>query len=238
MSNIHEYVIFDRAKVDPALTMRWPEFDQTYPGWCVWESAREFLIESVLNEAQIGHVDEIFARKTLRATLRMSDGPFSFLHAILFEKKLWECHVEINFGDYDYGDDIVSCAGAGYIRGDLSLAALTAVCALHANRVRFADVLPYDVGIAVLEQAEPPLILPGLPGMKEDEGADCIGVSQSRRVIAFLLQAWRERWPLHGEGQKPRKNRTIRSCAVANDLVKALRKRRLIRPCMFRWFEC
>jgi hypothetical protein len=77
MSNIHEYVVFDRAKLDPALAMRWPAFEKAYPGWVQWESAKDFLVEWALDDkSQIDSVDEILARKTVRATLAMSDDPF------------------------------------------------------------------------------------------------------------------------------------------------------------------
>ena len=238
MSNIHEYVVFDRAKLDPALAMRWPAFEKAYPGWVQWESAKDFLVEWALDDkSQIDSVDEILARKTVRATLAMSDDPFLFLLAILDEKGLSACEVEIERGDYDYGDDIVSCAGAAFARGDLSLASLAAVCHLHASRLDPAVVLLPDVTSAVQGQPSSPTMLPGLSDMMP-AGADGIGVSQARRVIDFFLRAWRERWPLQAEGQTPRNGESIRSCAVANDLVQALRNRRLSKPCMFRWYEC
>jgi hypothetical protein len=128
MSNTHEYVIYDRAKLDPALAMRWPAFEKAFPGWGQWESAKEFLVEWALDDqAQIDSVDVILARKTVQATLAMSDAPFHFLGAILDSKRLSACRVEIEKGDYDYADDIVSCAGAGFARGELSLASLAAV---------------------------------------------------------------------------------------------------------------
>ena len=84
MSNTHEYVVFDRAKLDRALALKWPAFEKAYPGWGQWESAKEFLVEWALDdESQIESVDEILARKTVRATLAMSDDPFHFLWAIL-----------------------------------------------------------------------------------------------------------------------------------------------------------
>ena len=80
-------------------------------------------------------------------------------------------------------------------------------------------------------------MLPGLPDMMP-EGADGIGVSQTRRAIEFLLRAWRERWPLHTEDQPPRNGGTIRSCDVADSFTQSLRRCRLAKPCMFRWYEC
>ena len=238
MSNTHEYVIFDRGKLDPALALRWPAFEKAYPGWGQWASAKEFLVEWALDDqSQIDSVDEILARKTVRATLAMSDDPFHFLRTVLDSKGLSACGVDIEKGNYDYGDDIVSCAGAAFARGALSLASLTAVYHLHASRVDPAEVLPPDVASAVQAQPEPPPVLPGLSDMMP-EGGDGIGVSQARRAIDFFLRAWRERWPLQAEGQTPRNGESIRSCAVAGGLAQALRKRHLSKPCMFRWYEC
>ncbi len=238
MSNTHEYVIFDRAKLDPALAMRWPAFEKAYPGWGQWASAREFLVEWALDDqSQIDSVNEILARKTVQATMAMSDDPFQFLLMLLDSKALAACGVDIGKRDYDYGDDIVSCAGAAFARGDLSLSSLTAVCDLHASRVDPAEVLLPDVASAVQAQPGPPPMLPGFSDMMP-EGADGIGVSQARRAIDFFLRAWRESWPLQAEGQTPRNGTSIHSCAVADGLAKALRKCRLSKPCMFRWYEC
>ncbi len=236
MSNTHEYVIYDRAKLDPAIAMRWPAFEKAY-GCGQWDSAKDFLVEWALDdESQIDSVDEILTRKTVRATLAMSDDPFHFLWAIL-GSGLSACTVDVGKGDYDYGNDIVSCAGAAFARGDLSLASLTAVWNLHADSVDPAAVLLPEVANAVLAQPRPTPMLPGLSKMMDGYGKG-IGVSQSRRVIDFFLRAWRERWPLQAEGQTPRNGESIRSCVVANGLAKALRKRHLAKPCMFRWYEC
>lgn len=236
MSNTHEYAIFDRAKLDPAIGMRWPAFEKAYPGWGQWESAKAFLVEWALDDRSlIDSVDHILARKTVRATLAMSGGPFHFLWGILDSKGLSACWVEIEKGDYDYADDIVSCAGAAFTRGELSLASLTAVCHLHASWVDPAEVLLPDVASAVQRQPGSPPMLPGFPDMMPED-ADGIGVSQARRVIEFLLRAWREEWPLQAEGQALRNGESIRSCAVADHLACALRKRHLAKPCMFRWY--
>jgi hypothetical protein len=234
LMNLHEYIVFDRAKIDPALPMRWPAFEKAYPGWVWWGSVREFLVEWGLDdESQIEMVDEILARKTVGATLRLAHDPFHFLMMLLDEKGLTECIVPIGIGDYSYGDEIVACAGAAFVRGALSLASLTAVYHLHANRVDPEVVLLPDVAIAVLEQPEPPPMLPGMPNILPSD-ADGLGVSQARRFIDFLLRAWREKWPLRAKGQAPRAGETIRCCEVAGDLVEALRERRLAKPCMFR----
>ncbi len=238
MSNTHEYVVFDRARFDPAIAMRWPAFEKAYPGWNSWGSAREFLAEWALDdESQIEAVDDILARKTVRATLAMCDAPFYFLWAVLESKNLWDCGVDVEKDDYDYADDIVSCAGAAFVRGDLSMASLTAVYHLHASRVDPSEVLLPDVAHAVLGQSGPPPMLPGLPDMMP-VGGDGIGVSQTRRVIDFFLRAWREQWPLTAEGQPPRKGDSIRSCDVADGLAQSLLNNRLSKPCMFRWYEC
>jgi len=77
------------------------------------------LIESVLNEAQIGHVDEILARKTLRATLRRAMAPSPFCIRFCSRRSCGNVTLRSISGTTTTGDDIVSCAGAGYIRGDL-----------------------------------------------------------------------------------------------------------------------
>ncbi len=237
MSNTHEYVVFDRAKVDPALAMKWPVFEKAYPKWFQWSSARDFMVEWGLDESEIERVDEILARKTVRQTTAGTGYGFGFLDMLLCEKGLTECVISIKKGDYDYGDELVSCAGAGFLRGDLSLASLTAVYHLHASRVDPWVVLPPDVAQAVGAQPRPRPMLPGLPNFIPDCG-NGLGISQARRAIEFLIRAWKESWPLHAEGQAPGDGRTIRSTDVAGRLVQALRKRKLSKPCIYRWYEC
>ena len=237
MSNIHEYVVFDRANLDPVLAMRWPAFENAHPGWNQWKSAKDFLVEWALDESQRPSVDAILATKTVRATMALSDSPFSFLYGLLDEKELTACSVDIDKGDYDYGDDIVSCAGAAFTRGELSLASLTAVYDLHASRVNPAEVLLPAAIAAIESQPDPSPMLPGWPDLMPT-CANGIGMAQTRRVIGFLLRAWDGQWPLQAAGQKHRKGGSIRTCAVAARLVKTLRHRCLSRPCMFRWFEC
>ncbi len=106
MSNTHEYVIFDRAKLDPALTMKWPELEKAHPGWMQWKSAKEFLVEWALDSTHVAFVDSILVRKTVRQTLALSNDPFTFLRSFMDEKGLSK-YVEIEKEDYDYGDDIV-----------------------------------------------------------------------------------------------------------------------------------
>ncbi len=180
MSNLHEYFVFDRAKLDPALALRWPAFEKAHPGWNQWNSAKDFLVEWALDESQHGSVDAILATKTVRVTMALSDSPFSFLYGLLDEKGLTTCSVEIDKGDYDYGDDIVSCAGAAFTRGELSLASLTAVCDLHASQVDPTEVLPPAAATAIQSQPKPSAMLPGWPDLMPT-GADGIGVAQARK---------------------------------------------------------
>ena len=78
MSNVHEYVIFDRAKLERAISMQWPAFEKKYPGWRgQWASAKEFLVEWALDDQSlIDSVDKILARKTVGATFALCDDPF------------------------------------------------------------------------------------------------------------------------------------------------------------------
>ncbi len=209
---------------------------KTYPGWGQWTNAKEYLVEYALYDTPAAVVNFVLKRKTVRQALALSDDHFSFLRSFMDEKNLVR-HVEIGYGDYDYGDDIVSCAGAAFVRGDLSLATLTALCDLHANRVDPDEVLLPEVASKVQKQPVPAPMLPGLPDLMP-EGANGIGVSQSRKVVDFFLRAWRERWPLQAEGQAPRKGESIRSCAVAKNWAHVLRTGNLSRPCIYRWFEC
>jgi hypothetical protein len=190
-----------------------------------------------LGESETDSVDAILARKTVRGTLALSDDPFAFLRALLDEKRLSAGGVDVEKGDYDYADDIVSCAGVAYTCGNLSLASLTAVYHLHASRIDPTEILPPAVAHAVLAQPEAPAMIPGLPNMMPP-GADGIGVAQTRRVIAFLLRAWREQWPIKAGDQAPPEGMSIRSCVVADGLFQVFRQCRLTKPCMFRWYEC
>jgi hypothetical protein len=235
VSIIHEYVVFDRAKVDPAFAMSWPDFERAYPKWGQWYSPRAFLVEWALGESQIDQVDEILARKTVGQTFRFTTDPFGFLHQLLGEKGLYY-DIDIKKGNYDYGDELVSCAGAAFIRGDISMASLTAVYHLHTQQIDLAAALLPDVARAVEERPGPAPMFPGVPDFLS-YGVDSIGILQSRRFINFLTRAWKERWPLHADGQTGQDGRTIRASEVAHDLVRMLRKRRWIKPCMFRWCE-
>ncbi len=237
MSNTHEYIVFDRAKLDPALAMRWPEFDRAYPGWGQWDSARDFLVEWALDdETLINGVDEILTRRTVRSTLAMSGSSFHFLWAILNVKRLSARVIEIPSGDYAYAEDIVCCASTAFIRGDISLATLAAVYQLHASRVDLADCLPPAIASDVLSRPRPASILPGVLD-EMPAGADGTGILQARRVIDFIRRAWREQWPLRADQRTREEGDSLRSCEVATRLAAALRHRRLLKPCMFRWYE-
>lgn len=237
MANTHEYVIFDRARLDPVLSMRWSELDRAYPGWGQWESARDFLVEWALDdESQIKSVDQILARKTVRTTLSMCDSPFHFLWGILYSKGLTAASVDIANDDYDYGDDIAACAGAAFVKGDISLATLAAVYHLHANRVDPARILPSKVTNVIKNQPSPPMF-PGFYDMMPVGGNE-IGVSQSRRFITFILRAWHENWPIRIMGQKDWRGTSIRSCTVAGQLGRVFRRISISKPCIFRWYEC
>jgi len=195
------------------------------------------VVEWGLDESEIERVDEILARETVRQTIARNGDGFGFLGMVLSEKGLTECAIDIKKQDDDYGDELVSCAGAGFVRGDLSLASLTAVYHLHASLVDPWAVLLPDVAQAVEAQPGPRPMLPGLPDFMP-QCADGLGVSQARRVLDFLSRAWKERWPLHAEGQAPGDGRTIRSTDVAGKLVQALRTRELSKPCIYRWYGC
>jgi len=237
MANTHEYTIFDRAEIDPALSLKWADFDKKYPGWGEWSSAEEFLVDWALDDpAQIEAVDEILKKKTVRATLVMCDDPFHFLWGILASKRgLKTRDVNIHKGDFTYGDEILSCAGAGYIRGELSLASLTAVYHIHAAQVDPFEVLPLDIAVAVLEQPRRLPMLPYCPNITDGFG-DEIGVSESRRFIEFLRKAWRHRWPLYIDAHEQQKENSIRATAVAQRFEQQLRRCNFTKPCIFRWY--
>ena len=236
MSNTHEYVVFDRAKVDRALSMRWPAFDLAFEPFSQWNSSRDFLVEWGLDESDIDRVDEIVSRKTVRATMRMNSSPFQFLIMILHEKGLVECSVDIEKGDYTYADDIVGCAGIAFVRGVLSRSSLWAVLRLHAGWAEFDTALPIEATDALSHCTVGPPMIPGVGELPP--GAGGVGVSDSRRVIAFLLQAWGERWPLKRDETSQSRRATIRDCKPAAELVRRLRKRQMASPCICRWYEC
>lgn len=236
MANTHEYTFFDRARVDDALAMKWSVLDESYPGWGQWEDARAFLLDWALDDVSGDEVDRLVATTTVRATLHLSSDPFSFLRGLLDAKSLAAGGAEIPKGEYEYANQIVSCAVAAFQRGALSLAGLNAIYRLHANYVPVEEVFSEEVAQMVLSQPEPPLMLPGLPDATPETG-DALGIVQTRRFIDFLQRAWREKWPLTTETQA-RGRQTIRACEVAGDLVASLRRQRMKKPCVYRWFEC
>ncbi len=237
MSNTHEYVVFDRAELEPALSLRWGDFDKKYRGWGQWSSAEEFLVDWALDDqSQIEAVNQILAKKTVRATLLMCDDPFHFLWGLLDSKRFMKMRVDVDKCDYSSGDDLVSCAGAGFIRGVLSLAAFTAVYQLHASGINPFDSLPPKVAYKVMCQANGPPMLPCRPDLMQNIG-DGLGISQTRRVLEFLDRAWRERWPLHIDGREMQIGDNIRSSVVAGRFAKQIRRRSFVKPCMFRWLE-
>ena len=87
MSNPHEFAVFERAKLDPVLAMKWPAIEKAYPGWEQWASARDFLVEWGWNAPHVVRVDNILARKPVRGTLFLSDDPSHLLYSLMDEKK-------------------------------------------------------------------------------------------------------------------------------------------------------
>ncbi|MBA4191821.1 MAG: hypothetical protein C0467_27900 [Planctomycetaceae bacterium] len=241
MPNTHEYTFFDRSKLDRALTTKWSAADKRFSSWGQWDSARSFLTEWALGgDVSPGELDRIIANKTIGATLRSSGDQFSFLWGLLDATGLCAGGAEIPKGDHEYADEIVSCAGVGFSRGVLSLAGLTAVYHLHANWVEIAQVVPAGVANAVRSQPSGAPMLPGMPDLKPEVG-NGLGVAQTRRFIDFLRRAWKGKWPLYPEGKtdsEGREGRTIRSCAVAEDLFKSVSRRHSRMPCVYRWYGC
>jgi hypothetical protein len=166
---------------------------------------------------------------TVRATMRLAEDQFHFLWGVLDAKSLWAGGADIPKGESEYAESIVSCARAAFIRGELSLAGLTAVYQLHASWVGPLEGVPTKVARAVMSR--PTLMLPDMPDLVPP-GGDALGVVQTRLFFDFLRRAWAGRWPTDQDGE------TIRSCEVVADLVDSLRSKRLVRPCVYRWYEC
>jgi hypothetical protein len=238
VSNIHEYVFFDRAVVDPMLNMRWPALEARKPSWCQWESAEQFLAEWALAPEHAPRAREIIARETIHQTILLSDTPSLTFDTILDEKGFAAAGVTIGRGDYTYNEEIVSCARAGYLRGELSLASLASAFQLHASETKAESVFPPDLWAKILvNRPVPRTMLPALPDLLQN-GSDGVGVADARRFMAFILRAVDEDWPVDAPGRKPPSGRAIRSCEVATDLAEVVRSTKLAKPCIYRWYEC
>ena len=139
------------------------------------------------------------------------------------------CEVDVPRGD--------SRASTACTRGDITSATPRAVCHLHASRIDLAGCLPPDLTRKVLSCPGPSSVLAGVLDQMP-VAADGIGIAQSRKVIRFLRQAWRERWSLRADEQTGEQGDSLRSCELAPRRAMALRGRRLLKPCMIRWYEC
>lgn len=228
VSNTHEYTFFDRAKLDRALGLKWSAFDKSYPGWGQWESAKQFLTDWAI-ELPEDAVDRLLATKTVRATMRSAEDQFHFLWGILDAKQLHAGGTDIPKGEFEYADQIVSCASAAFTRGELTLAGLTAVYQLHASWVGPLKGVPRKIARAVMSPPTP--MFPDMPDLAPP-GGDALGVVHTRLFFDFLRRAWKGQWPIHQDGE------TIRSCGIAAALVESLKGKRLVRPCVYRWYSC
>ena len=168
--------------------------------------------------------------------MRAADDQFGFLWGILDGKGLWAGGTDVVKGDIDYADNLVSCAGAAFARRELSLAALTAVYQLHAGHIGALKGLPPKIARAVLSRPAPAPMFPDMPGLVPPVG-NVLGVVQTRLFFDFLRRAWKGRWLIH-QADETENGETIRSCEVAEGLVDSLKGKRLISPCIYRWYEC
>lgn len=224
MSNTHLYVLFDREDLDEVLAMTWREFQKKVE-WNAGET-RDFLLENVLSEEYEKKVDAVLTRKTVRETFRLCACHFDFLMSLLEITNICDT-VTIPKRNYDFGEDIFSCAALGYQRGELTFLSLVSAFDLHLGWVGLDKFLAPAVTEAILEQPAK-LMLPRLP--KAQPGVECgrgngLNVADTRRFMTFLKRAWDEEWP------------EIRSCEVAERLTEVIRCD-FSKPCIFHWFEC
>lgn len=225
MSNTHVYKIFDREELDHVLAMTWRQY-QKQMKWTARET-RHFLLENALSEEYGNNVDAMLSGKTVRQTFRFCDGHFYFLMSLLENMNNYYS-VTIPKRNYEFGEEIFSCAALGYQRGELSFPSLLAAFDLHLGWVTLDEYLDPAVAAAILElpvKAMLPRLPSAQPG-KDCGGGNGLNVADTRRFMTFLTRAWDEDWP------------EIRSSEVAGLLFHTIRDGVWAKPCIFHWLEC
>ena len=145
MSYTHEYIVFDEAKLEKILKLRWSSFDKKF-SWSEWENSKEMLVEFGLAVSDVDRVDEILARKTVRQTIEMSDTPDLFLHVMLDQIPLWDDGVDMSEeSGFESAAEIVSCACLAFVQGRISFEMMAAACDLHYRHCNPAEYLPAEV---------------------------------------------------------------------------------------------
>lgn len=225
MSNTHLFCLFERAELDHVLAMTWRQFQKKMK----WNSrdTRNFIVENALSEEYASKVDAVFSEKTVRQTFRFCGSHFYFLMSLL-ENTNNCCTVTIPKGNYEFGEEIFSCAALGYQRGELSFPSLVAAFNLHLGWVTLDEYLAPAIAAAILElpmKAMLPRLPDAQPG-KDCGGGNGLNVADTRRFMTFLTRAWDGDWP------------EIRSSEVAGLLFHTIRDAAWAKPCICHWFEC
>lgn len=236
----HDYTLFDEAKIERVLKLRWSAFDKAY-SWLQWESSKDMLVEFGLASSDIKNVDYVVARKTVRQTILMSDTPFLFFHVMLDgvsqgqEGQLWSDGHDLSYNlGFQYADDIVSCACLAYTQDRISFEELSAVCDLHLGFVDPSKYLPTAVADKWLNKPMIPM-MSMLPDLFKDTSSYGLDTAQTMLLFSFVKAAWKGRWRLYSTAHKPGDRRTIRSVQAANRLFEMATNRRmkLKRPCIY-----
>lgn len=255
MSMDHHYDFFDRDFFDPLWGLSWQEFIRRhrsrwvskkdyFPGQYSGEGLRELISFCIDPEPSREVVEAILARRTVRWTAQHSTPHFYFLSEVIGNVPRSRPHRAYS-GEINDASVFIGSATTRYLEGKMPAETLRAILKLHSaepaewmelTRRQKRAVAPIVSSIEWLKTIYP------WQGREviAAEDANCLDVSDTRRFAHFIVDAWRENWPVgpvKRHGGEPRIDR-FRDYYGSDPMRDAARKAlRFARPSVFRvWY--
>ena len=257
------YQFLDRDAFDQLLRLSWREFLQKW-GRTPWAkgaatgdaygSLREFIAFSLSPEPSPEEVEAILSLKTIRWTIQRSLPQLAAMAGLIDCVSAFRRHaVCVGFFKHSEFAVLLAAAVEAYLGGRIPRTMILPLFDLH----RVADLSPWlrlsrserrilRADVSLPEICRPIYKWQGADFLHDEEWANCLSVTDTRQVIACLMQAWRENWPVSlmkdlSDTSAPAEIRgspRFRDFDISRQFAKALRSRlpNLERPVVF--FRC
>src|SRR6267143_5384639 len=194
------YWFVDRASVDPVLEMTWKAFLRKYP----WR--RRILEEhfnfAVIDENDVGGIDNILVRKTLRWTVKHAQPAYYFLNVIVHHVPSLRRRCPEVWPDNLFEFAVLeSTAVEAFLQGEIGARTLWAINNIDgAEDPRVWLELSRSDAMRVRKALKSGVIERPIFSWQDEEslndGYRCLGVSDTKRFVDFLIRAWRNNWPV------------------------------------------
>lgn len=206
------YQFSDRGGIDPLWKLTWKEYLLRW-GRTRWARAKmtengddslRSMIAFFIDPAPTAEeVDRILAEETIRWTVRRSSPQFRSISELIYNTPGLRRHGHFIGCDANYFTVLMAAAVEAYLRGRISRYILWPVFKLHSTtdpsqwlRLSHLENKALKAALAGFDMWSPIYQWQGPAFLEGEQWANCLGVSDTRRFIAFVLRAWNENWPI------------------------------------------